>query len=388
MKRKKSQISLHLHAFLVLFLFCVSFLHAVDLPKQLDVAVGKTTFMKNEGQWNDGSLYHFRSGFFQAGFYPDKIVFTIATPKDKTFAVQKPVPGEETMQDPEVLLQVWEIRYLQSQAFRYTAVNPVENKIGYASIHQNGNIVYPQQFENLKITNLYEGVDAVFSSKNGIFKIDYIIKQGIHPNIEFNINGFTETGLDERGNIRLTSKYGQLIDSIPYSYESNDAQTALDVKYIQTGKSTFAIRFPEDFKNNHGAVVDPFYLDYSTFFYGSSLVNPFTYIYDVNVDGDNNSYITGITYDKFPGKPGTYDTTLAGASDAYLCKIPSGGGAPDFFVYIGGLLADYGYAMATLENGDAYITGYTNSLNFPVTPGVLEPVKPVTTSYTLSLIHI
>lgn len=381
-------ISAALTACVVLFFFSFSLLRAADSPKQLNIETGNPSFMKNKGQWNDGSLFHFKSGFFQAGFYRDRIVFTIATPKDKNFTAQKPVPGEETQQDPEVLLQVWEIKYLQSQPFRYNPVNPVENKIGYAGIHENGTIIYPEQFERLQISNLYDGVDAVFSSKNGVFKIDYIIKPGINPNIEFDIRGFSETSLDERGNIRLVSKHGQLIDSIPYSYESNDAQTPLDVKYVQTGKNSFAIRFPEGFQNQHGAVVDPFYLDYSTFFYGSSTLNPFTYIYDVNVDANNNSYATGITYDKFPGKPGTYDTTLAGASDAYLCKFPSGGGAPDFFIYIGGLLADYGYAMATLENGDAYITGYTNSLNFPVTAGVFEPVKPTSTNYSSFVIGI
>lgn len=340
------------------------------------------TFMKNEGQWNDGTKYLFRSGHFQASFHADKIVFAIANPKSGNYELHKPLPGENKPVDPRVLLQIWEIRYQNTSSFQYETGGIAESKVGYARIHNDGKIVYPGQFETLTIHNLYEGVDARFSSEKGVFKIDYIIKPGVQPNVEFTIDGFKNSRVDENGNIVLESDYGQLIDSIPHSYELNLSKTPVAVKYSQTGQHSFKLLFPDYFSNINGTVVDPFYLDYSTYFYGSNSINTWTYIYDVNVDNDNNSYVTGITYDKFAGKPGTYDTTLAGASDAFLCKIPSGGGKPDFFVYVGGTLADYGYAMATKENGDSYLTGYTTSTDFPVTSGVLEPVKPGTTSYT------
>lgn len=338
--------------------------------------------MKNEGQWIDSTLYLFKSGHFQASFHSDKIVFAIANPKTSEYVLHKPLPGENTPSDPRIILQIWEIRYKSALPFHYKTGAPAESKVGYSRIHKAGKIVYPEQFENLIIEDLYEGVDARFSSENGVFKIDYIIKPGIQPNVEFSIEGFNNSMIDEKGNIWLESEFGRLIDSIPHSYEQNPTKTPVDVKYRQTGKNSFALQFPDEFSNTHGTVVDPFYLDYSTYFYGSNSINTWTYIYDVNVDIDNNSYVTGITYDKFTGKPGTFDTTLAGGSDAFLCKIPSGGGKPDFFVYVGGSLMDYGYAMATKENGDSYLTGYTVSTDFPITSGVLEPVKPNSTRYT------
>ncbi|MFM7764826.1 MAG: hypothetical protein ACKO6I_04130, partial [Sphingomonadales bacterium] len=354
---------------------------AFDLPKNQNFETGSQAFMKNQGQWEDGCLYHFRSGLFQASFYSDRIVFTVANPKDKFAAPPKPNPEHPEPPNPRFMLQVWGISYQNALPFQFEAQTPLENKVGYAKIHKDGKIVYPEQFENLRIKNLYEGVDAVFSNNNGVLKIDYIIKPGSKPNIVFTINGFKETHVDERGNIVLKSEFGQLVDSIPYSYEQNGTRTPIDVRYAQTGKHTFALQFPGDFNNENGAVVDPFYLDYSTYFYGNNLTNILTYIYDVNVDANNNSYITGLTTDKYPGKPGTYDTTLAGSYDAYLCKMPSGGGKPDYFIYLGGTSTDYGYAMATIDNGDNYLTGYTSSADYPITSGVLEPTRPNTTSY-------
>jgi hypothetical protein len=378
----------HHITFSKLLLLLISFfignlsVNAIDLPKNQWLENSGSTFMKNEGQWNDGTLYLFRSGHFQASFHSDKIVFAIATPKSSSYTLHKPIPGDNAPSDPRVMLQIWEIRYKNASSFQYITGKASESKVGYTRIHKDGIIAYPGQFETLSINNLYDGIDARFSSENGVFKIDYIIKAGIQPNIEFTIDGFENSGVDEKGNIVLESTFGKLIDSIPNSYELNQSRTPVKVKYGQTGNHTYRLQFPDHFNNTNGIVVDPFYLDYSTYFYGSNSINTWTYIYDVNVDNDNNSYVTGITYDKFAGKPGTYDTTLAGASDAYLCKIPSGGGKPDYFVYVGGSLMDYGYAMATKENGDSYLTGYTTSSDFPVTSGVLEPVKPGITAYT------
>ncbi|MEK0420844.1 MAG: hypothetical protein RLZZ161_695, partial [Bacteroidota bacterium] len=360
---------------------CASSLAAFDLPKNQNIETGSQVFMKNEGQWESGILYHFRSGFFQADFYANKIVFAVATPKDKLTSLHLPNPEHPEPPNPRMMLQIWEISYQNALPFQFEAQTPLENKIGYARIHKNGKIVYPEQFESLSIINLFEGVDARFSNHNGVMKIDYIIKPGITPKIEFTVNGFKETRVDDRGNIVLKSEFGQLIDSIPYSYEQNNIKSPIDVRYVQTGKHAFALQFPVNFNNTNGAVVDPFYLDYSTYFYGNNLTNILTYIYDVNVDANNNSYVTGLTTDKYPGKPGTYDTTLAGSYDAFLCKIPSGGGKPDYFIYLGGSSTDYGIGMATTENGDSYLTGRTSSADFPITSGVLEPTRPNTVLY-------
>lgn len=359
-----------------------SSLFAIDLPKNQNLETGIPSFIKNEGQWTDGCHFHFRSGLFQASFYTDRIVFAVANPKEDFTAPRKPNPEHPEPPNSMVRMQVWEIRYQNSRPFQFEAQTPLENKLGYARIHQNGKIIYPEQFESLRIRNLYDGVDVRFSSQKGVLKIDYIIKPGTIPHIAFDINGFNETRVDERGNILLKSKFGQLVDSIPHSFEQNNTESSVEVKYVQTGKHRFALQFPENFNNEFGTIVDPFYLDYSTYFYGNNQTSTYTYIYDVNVDASNNSYVTGLTTDKYPGKPGTYDTTLSGSYDAFLCKIPSGGGKPDYFIYLGGNSSDYGYAMATTESGDCYVTGNTYSTDFPITLGVFEPKLPSFSFYT------
>ncbi|TAK36332.1 MAG: hypothetical protein EPO30_11515, partial [Lysobacteraceae bacterium] len=43
-----------------------------------------------------------------------------------------------------------------------------------------------------------------------------------------------------------------------------------------------------------------------------------------------------------------------------------------YSTYLGGSQYDYGYALAVDGSGNAYVTGNTNSLNFPTTPGVFD----------------
>ena len=372
-----------LPAMRVLFLCLLTFsAYSHNLNGQNNTSIQiQSAFIKNQGQWKDGSQYQFRSGQFQAIFFPDKILFSVAKAKQAPSPTKTKFTAHQQHQDPEMIFQVWEIAYSGAGLHQYVSENPIESRVGYVLAGNNSNITYPEQYSALSIKNLYPGVDARFSENNGVLKIDYIIAPGQLPEIAFSIKGFKQTAVDENGNIVLQSEYGRIVDSIPHSYSQNKEHTSVSVGYEKMGPDQFRLKFPAGFENPHGLVVDPFYMDYSTYFYGNNFVGSWTYIYDVDVDDYNNSYITGITYDKFPGKPGTYDTTLAGASDAFLCKIPSGGGKPDYFIYVGGSSYEYGYAIATKENGDAYLTGYTVSTDYPVTSGVFEPKKP-TASYS------
>jgi photosystem II stability/assembly factor-like uncharacterized protein len=106
-------------------------------------------------------------------------------------------------------------------------------------------------------------------------------------------------------------------------------------------------------------------LVYSTYLGGSG----HEYGYGIAVDPAGNAYITGQTdSNNFPTlnaaqiNKGSND----GASDAFLMKVNSDGSALLYSTYLGGSVGDTGYAVAADTSGNAYVTGQTSSLNFPI----------------------
>jgi len=94
--------------------------HDLNWDKSLSAS---PQFLKNQGQWNDSSLFQFSSGRFKAIFFKDRIQFATARLKfpetESTRVRQK--PGEQKPYDPAVIVQVWEIIYNNAGSYEYKA---------------------------------------------------------------------------------------------------------------------------------------------------------------------------------------------------------------------------------------------------------------------------
>jgi hypothetical protein len=115
-------------------------------------------------------------------------------------------------------------------------------------------------------------------------------------------------------------------------------------------------------------------LVYATYLGGDSS----DYGYGIAVDSAGSAYVTGYTYSQnFPVTAGALQSVLAGGPDAFVTKLNSAGSALVYSTYLGGSNSDGGNGIAVDSAGSAYVTGYTNSLNLPTTPGAIQPVKPL-----------
>jgi hypothetical protein len=85
-----------------------------------------------------------------------------------------------------------------------------------------------------------------------------------------------------------------------------------------------------------------------------------------------NAYVTGFTSSlNFP-TANPIQATTAGGGDAFVTKVNSSGTGLDYSTYLGGSDAGNGIAVDNLPNPNAYVTGFTGSLNFPTTAGALQ----------------
>lgn len=95
------------------------------------------------------------------------------------------------------------------------------------------------------------------------------------------------------------------------------------------------------------------------------------------IDSEGNAYITGYTSSiNYPTTIGAYDTTANGSFDVFVTKVNSTGSALLYSTILGGSDEDgfrsyynweQGGGIAIDNQGNAYITGYTASADFPTT---------------------
>ena len=102
-------------------------------------------------------------------------------------------------------------------------------------------------------------------------------------------------------------------------------------------------------------------LIYSTYLGGSTS----DYGYDIAADTSGNAYITGRTYSTNFPLASAIQGSNAGDGDVFVTKINSLGSALIYSSYLGGSSDDQGFGISVDASGNAYVTGYTESINFP-----------------------
>ncbi|HUK89898.1 MAG TPA: SBBP repeat-containing protein, partial [Blastocatellia bacterium] len=88
----------------------------------------------------------------------------------------------------------------------------------------------------------------------------------------------------------------------------------------------------------------------------------------IAIDPSGNAYITGFTTSTdFQITAGAFQQLLSGGGDAFVTKLKPDGSGTVYSTYLGGGDDEEGDGIAIDSSGSAYITGETNSADFPVT---------------------
>ncbi|NUO05085.1 MAG: SBBP repeat-containing protein [Candidatus Brocadia sinica] len=101
---------------------------------------------------------------------------------------------------------------------------------------------------------------------------------------------------------------------------------------------------------------------YSTYVGGSSS----DYANGIAVDSGGNAYITGWTWSPDFPVAHAIDDSGNGKYDGFVTKLNAEGTSIACSTYVGGSSYDYANGIAVDSSGNAYITGWTWSLDFPV----------------------
>jgi hypothetical protein len=92
----------------------------------------------------------------------------------------------------------------------------------------------------------------------------------------------------------------------------------------------------------------------------------------IAVDPSGNAYLTGYTFSTDFPTVKPLQANDRGDFDAFVAKLNAAGSALVYSTYLGGSSVDYGYGIAVDSFGNAYVTGRTYSTDFPTA----DPLQP------------
>ena len=213
--------------------------------------------------------------------------------------------------------------------------------------------------------NLYPGIDLVFYGNAGRIEYDFAVRPGADPSrIRIALEGAGHIALTEQGDLAIAGAGAEIAFLKPSLYQdSTNGRRAVAGSYRLTGGN---VRFQVGvYDRRLPLVIDPA-LTYATFFGGASG----EIAYAVATDASGNVYIAGSTSsENLPTTAGAISSQFGGgAFDSFVAKF-SAAGALVYSTYLGGSADEQAYGLAVDSQGNAYVTGSTNSPNFPVTQG-------------------
>jgi hypothetical protein len=228
-------------------------------------------------------------------------------------------------------------------------------------------------FEEIVYRELWPGIDLVFRGSEGQMKYEFVIRPGADvADIRLAYRGVDRLSLDGSGNLRIRTPLGVLTDAHPASYQTIGGKlVSADSRYRLSGKRGYGFKV-QRYDRSRPLVIDPG-LAYSTFLGGWSSDAGL----GIAVDAEGNAYVTGFTNSAdFPVTPGVIDPTFSGGFqdyDAFVTKLNATGTALVYSTFLGGAADDLGRAIAIDDAGNAYVTGSTDSADFPTTSDTIDP---------------
>ena len=216
--------------------------------------------------------------------------------------------------------------------------------------------------------NLYEGIDLHFNIHANAIKYEFNINPGADlSKIHVRYSG-VNISLDNN-DILIRTPVGIVHDSGLIFY-----QDVPDKKNVIIGNISLEdniISYQAKYDPGHTLIIDP--LLFSSYLGGRSddAYSDMPYYRDaIGADSQGNIIVAGTTSsDNFPTMPGNYDFEPNGMDDIFITKFDPCCTKLLFSTYIGGQKNDAFPCIKLGPSDNIFVTGFTNSPDFPTTSG-------------------
>ena len=229
--------------------------------------------------------------------------------------------------------------------------------VGPAAYHTNyfltgrGLFTSIRGFTQVVYDSLWPGISLVYRIEKHGMKCEFRMAPGADPDsIEIRCDGYDVLDIESRL-VGDCIEGGMFLDSNVKAFQNS---MEVGMMFISKGPSTFGFEFG-DFDRSQELVVDSFL--YSTYVGGSS----FDVGTSIAVDSTGSIYVTGLTGSSDFPMVNANDSLLIGLTDCFVFKLNATGDGLIYSTFVGGSGMDWALAIAIDSEGNAYITGRTCS---------------------------
>ncbi len=343
--------------------------------KKLPLSYG--FFTENMGQWNSEILFLADTSFGHVGFGRGAVYYDLIRFEGQADTMRS-IANDRVMLDgvkrenedlPEFERNIVKLSFDGSNNVHPIATEPLEYKSNFFVGNDPADwVTGVKNYRKVVYEDLWEGIDIVYYIDPNGLKYDFILHPGADPDlIQIAVEGHSALTLENNALMIDTPLGVPLMDGGLDIFYADAPREQIGGRYKLLDDKTYTfILGPYD--TTRQLVIDP--LIYSTFIGGYKQESGMC----VAVDADGNAFIGGTTKSMdFPTTPGAYkETTDYSSYDIFVLKLNQEGSDLVYSTYILGSESEECWDLAIDPNGNAYITGGTDSPNFPTTPDAYD----------------
>ena len=293
-------------------------------------------------------------------YYAKTYVGTVFITKDRQMIYSIPKLGEDNNLNYLAIKEAFVGASVTDIKGEYASTTKVNYFKGKDPSHWRTNI---STYNILNLGELYKGIELKLKAYgDNIEKLFYVKPNAKAENIKVKIEGSRGLIVNGDGELEIETNQGLVKFTKPVAYQENDGKHDVEVSYrVKGNEYGFKVG---DYDKTKGLVIDP--LLASTFLGGTDEDR----ITSISIDTNGNIYVAGNTASSnFPVTSGTWDTTYNGDSgwmgDVFISKLDGNLQNLLTCTFLGGVDGEDVTCISTDNSGNVYVTGQTNSTDFP-----------------------
>lgn len=326
------------------------------------------TFEQNLGQYPGTANFVARGPHYHLALTPTKVTVTVF----------RPVPAaREQSQASRSWPASVPTRRFETLAVKLRGANPQAGIAGDGAPANRANYFLGSDparwrtgvpcYARVRVQDVYPGINLVHYGTQNQLEYDFEVRPGADPELICMVfAGARELRHDPvTGELIVTLGEAELRQPKPVIYQQvNGERLPVPGGYRIAADGTvhFAIGA---YDSTRPLIIDPV-LSYARAWGGSSD----DVFWAIALDAHGSIYVAGETLSPGLATAGAAQTNLAGTlfghGDVLVAKVDNQCQTTNYLTYLGGAAYEAAFAIAVDAGGNAYVTGYTGSTNFPV----------------------